>query len=57
METQKKSAISPDDIVIQRDLIATVHQPVRLVTENGMLKALSQDYTVDGPKPKCDGND
>lgn len=57
MSSETTTSISPEDIVVERELIPVAQPPTRTVTESGMLKALSQDYAVDGPRPKCDGND
>jgi len=56
MEAKKTPTITADDIVIERDLTRDADRTAQ-TTDNGMLKAAGQDYPVDGPKPKCDGND
>jgi hypothetical protein len=57
MEGTTKPAITPDDIAIERELTHDESRAPKNMTDTGMLRAAGQDYPVDGPKPKCDGND
>lgn len=57
MKKERKYSLTIDDIVIERDIEKKENSITVTNPGNDKQKILGQDYTVDGPKPNCDGWD
>ena len=57
MKDQTKKSLSLEDILVDRDITKNDSSTEITTTKNDEKKMQAQDYTVDGPKPKCDGRD